>query len=55
MIRVAVVDDHPHVAIALRSIFKDIPDISLVAECSRGSEILMPFLLLKNFVIPTPT
>jgi len=39
MIRVAVVDDHPHVAIALETLLKEIPDIQLVAESRRGSEL----------------
>ena len=39
MIRVAVVDDHPHVAIALRSLLDKTPDIRLVAESRRGSEV----------------
>jgi len=39
MIRVAVVDDHPHVAIALRSILDDTPDIQLVAESRQGMEV----------------
>ena len=39
MIRVVVVDDHPHVAIALRALLGDTPDIRLVAEsaCRGGS------------------
>ena len=39
MIRVAVVDDHPHVAIALRTLLEGVPDIQLVAESRRGSEL----------------
>jgi DNA-binding NarL/FixJ family response regulator len=39
MIRVAVVDDHPHVAIALRALFEQAPDIQLVAESRRGSDL----------------
>ena len=39
MIRVAVVDDHPHVAIALRALLSETPDIRLVAESRRGSEV----------------
>jgi len=39
MIRVAVVDDHPHVAIALRSLLDETPDIQLVAESRRGSDV----------------
>lgn len=39
MIRVAVVDDHPHVVIALRSLFDKAPDIQLVAESKRGGEV----------------
>lgn len=38
MIRVAVVDDHPHVAIALRAQLETAPDIKLVGESRRGSE-----------------
>lgn len=40
MIRVAVVDDHPHVAIALRSLVAETPDIRLVAEARQGSEVV---------------
>ena len=40
MIRVAVVDDHPHVAIALRALLDKTADIRLVAEANRGSEVL---------------
>jgi two-component system response regulator DesR len=39
MIRVAVVDDHPHVAIALRTLLDEVPDIQLVAESGRGSDV----------------
>jgi two-component system response regulator DesR len=39
MIRVVVVDDHPHVAIALRTLLNDVPDIQLVAESGRGSDV----------------
>jgi DNA-binding NarL/FixJ family response regulator len=39
MICVAVVDDHPHVAIALRALLSDTPDIQIVAESKRGSEV----------------
>ena len=39
MIRVAVVDDHPHVAIALRALLDKTPDIRLVAEARQGSEV----------------
>jgi two-component system response regulator DesR len=39
MIRVAVVDDHPHVAVALRTLLESTPDIRLVAESRRGSEV----------------
>jgi two-component system response regulator DesR len=39
MIRVAVVDDHPHVAIALRSLLDESPDMRLVAESNRGSDV----------------
>ena len=39
MIRVAVVDDHPHVAIALRTLLDESPDIKLVAEARRGSDV----------------
>jgi two-component system response regulator DesR len=40
VIRVAVVDDHPHVAIALRALLDETPDIQLVAESKRGSEVM---------------
>ena len=39
MIRVAVVDDHPHVAIALRALLDQTADIRLVAEARQGSEV----------------
>jgi two-component system response regulator DesR len=39
MIRVAVVDDHPHVAIALRSLLDEAPDLELVAEARQGGEV----------------
>ena len=39
MIRVAVVDDHPHVAIALRSLLDETPDIQLVAESRHGMDV----------------
>jgi two-component system response regulator DesR len=39
VIRVAVVDDHPHVAIALRALLDETPDIQLVAESRRGSDV----------------
>lgn len=39
MIRVAVVDDHPHVAIALRALLDQTADIRLVAESRRGSDV----------------
>ena len=40
MIRVAVVDDHPHVAIALHALLEQTPDIRLVAEARQGREVL---------------
>jgi two-component system response regulator DesR len=45
MIRVAVVDDHPHVAIAVRALLEVIPDIQLVAEATHGE--VLPALLRK--------
>ncbi len=39
VIRVAVVDDHPHVAIALRALLDETPDIQLVAESRRGGDV----------------
>ena len=39
MIRVAVVDDHPHVAIALRTLLDETPDIQLVAESRHGMDV----------------
>ena len=39
MIRVAVVDDHPHVAIALRALLDETSDIQLVAESRRGADV----------------
>jgi len=59
MIRVAVVDDHPHVAIALRALLDNTPDIRLVAESRRGSEVAAlvrrtrpDVLLLDLFIEP---
>jgi two-component system response regulator DesR len=59
MIRVAVVDDHPHVAIALRALLDETPDIQLVAESRRGSDAAAliwrtrpDVLLLDLFVEP---
>ena len=59
MIRVAVVDDHPHVAIALRALLEKTPDIRLVAESRRGGDVaalvrraLPDVLLLDMFIEP---
>ncbi len=59
MIRVAVVDDHPHVAIALRTLLGDSPDIQLVAEARRGGDVAAlvrqsrpDVLLLDLFIEP---
>ena len=59
MIRVAVVDDHPHVAIALRALVADIPDIQLVAESRQGTDVAAlvrqsrpDILLLDLFIEP---
>ena len=57
MIRVAVVDDHPHVAIALRALLDETPDIRLVAEARQGSEVFAlvrrerPHVLLLDLLI----
>jgi two-component system response regulator DesR len=57
MIRVAVVDDHPHVAIALRALLDKTPDIRLVAEARRGNEVFAlvqhtrPHVLLLDLLI----
>jgi two-component system response regulator DesR len=57
MIRVAVVDDHPHVAIALRALLEKTPDIRLVAEERRGSEVFAlvqrtrPHVLLLDLLL----
>ena len=57
MIRVAVVDDHPHVAIALRALLDETPDIRLVAEARRGAEVYAllqearPHVLLLDLLI----
>lgn len=40
MIRIAVVDDHPHVAIAVRALLHATPDIRLVAESTQGNQVL---------------
>jgi two-component system response regulator DesR len=59
MIRIAVVDDHPHVAIALRALLEKTPDICLVAESRRGSDVAAlarqarpDVLLLDLFIEP---
>ncbi len=59
MIRVAVVDDHPHVAIALRAMLDDIHDIKLVAESGQGGNVAAlvrqarpDVLLLDLFIEP---
>jgi two-component system response regulator DesR len=39
VIRVAVVDDHPHVAIALRALLDETPDIQLVTESQQGRDV----------------
>ena len=59
MIRVAVVDDHPHVAIALRVLLEETSDIQLVAESRRGSDVAAlvrrtrpDVLLLDLFIEP---
>ena len=57
MIRVAVVDDHPHVAIALRALLDKTPDIRLAAKARRGSEVFAlvqrtrPHVLLLDLLI----
>jgi DNA-binding NarL/FixJ family response regulator len=40
MIRVAIVDDHPHVAIALRTLLEQTPGLRLVDEARRGGEAM---------------
>ena len=59
MIRVAVVDDHPHVAIALKTLLDESPDIQLVAESRHGTEVSVlirqtrpDVLLLDVFIEP---
>jgi len=59
MIRVAVVDDHPHVAIALRALLEKTVDIQLVAESRRGGDVAAlvrrarpDVLLLDLFIEP---
>ena len=57
MIRVAVVDDHPHVAIAMRALLEGTPDIRLVAESRRGVDVTAlvrrarPHVLLLDVLI----
>jgi len=57
MIRVVVVDDHPHVAIALRTLLDRVPDIQLVGEARWGSELFSlvrqtrPDVLLLDLLI----
>lgn len=59
MIRVVVVDDHPHVAIALRALLDETPDIRMVAESRRGGDVAAlvrrtrpDVLLLDLFIEP---
>ena len=59
MIRVAVVDDHPHVAIALRALLDKTADIRLVAGSRHGNEVAAlvrqarpDVLLLDVFIEP---
>jgi DNA-binding NarL/FixJ family response regulator len=59
MIRIAVVDDHPHVAIALRALLDKTPDIRLAAESRRGGDVAAlvrqahpDVLLLDVFIEP---
>jgi len=59
MIHIAVVDDHPHVAIALRALLEKTPDIRLVAESRRGGDVMTlvrqvrpDVLLLDLFIEP---
>ena len=59
MIRIAVVDDHPHVAIALRALLEKTSDIRLVAESRRGGDVMTlarqahpDVLLLDLFIEP---
>ena len=57
MIRVAVVDDHPHVAIALRALLDEALDIRVVAEERQGNEVFAlvqrtrPHVLLLDLLI----
>lgn len=57
MIRVAVIDDHPHVAIALRALLGQTTDIRLVAEARQGREVFAlvqrerPHVLLLDWLI----
>jgi DNA-binding NarL/FixJ family response regulator len=62
MIRVAVVDDHPHVAIALRALLDETPDIQMVAESRHGGDVAAlvrrvrpDVLLLDLFIEPSST
>jgi two-component system response regulator DesR len=59
MIRVAIVDDHLHVAIALHALLDQTPDIRLVAEARSGSQVVNlvrqarpDVLLLDLFIEP---
>lgn len=57
MIRIAVVDDHPHVAIALKSLLNDTADLRVVAESRQGNEVLSlveearPHILLLDLML----
>ena len=54
MIRVAVVDDHPHVAIALRTLLDEVSDIQLVGESRRGSELFSLVRATSLHNLPAP-
>ena len=57
MIRVAVVDDHPHVATALHALLEQTSDIRLIAEARQGREVLQlvqrerPHVLLLDLLM----
>lgn len=57
MIRIAVVDDHPHVVIALKSLLNETADLRVVADSRQGSEVLSvvqqtrPHILLLDLML----
>lgn len=61
MIRLLIADDHTGVRLALEDLFGSTPDISVVATCSDGDEVLpaarstRPHVALLDHVMPRMT